>query len=332
MSEVRHRRLAAAAVMALVMLGAATDRVVAAGLDALAVDGLYTWRVAATDDAPCWCCVNWSGRSQNARACDLDSRNANYSVDDSRDPGGEMQIYVLIESGKALRIRTLSPQCAVTSRRDIVDLGVIEPAESLAWLEERVMSSPVGSDALAAIAVHRDPAALRFLLDIAASGPAMELRKDAIFWMAQGRISESASELERMMARDQDPEIRRHAAFSLSQSGAPNRGEALIRQGREDEDPEVRSQAWFWLAQTGLNGTEKEIQWAIANDPEDDVREEAVFALSQLPEERGIDALFAVLRDRDLHREIREQALFWLAQSDSDRAFAYLDELLAGPD
>jgi hypothetical protein len=37
-----------------------------------------------------------------------------------------------------------------------------------------------------------------------------------------------------------------------------------------------------------------------------------------------------VLRDRGLHREIRERALFWLAQSDSDRAFAYLDELLAG--
>jgi HEAT repeat protein len=79
-----------------------------------------------------------------------------------------------------------------------------------------------------------------------------------------------------------------------------------------------------------LNGSEKEIRWAIVNDPEDDVREEAVFALSQLPGERGIDALFAVLRDQGLHREIREQALFWLAQSDSDRAFAYLDELLAG--
>jgi HEAT repeat protein len=147
--------------------------------------------------------------------------------------------------------------------------------------------------------------------------------------MAQGRISESASELERMMSRDPDPEIRQHAAFSLSQTSAPNRGDALIRQGREDEEPEVRSQAWFWLAQTGLNGSEEQIRWAIANDSDDDVRAEAVFALSQLPEERSVDALLAVLRDRSLHREIREQALFWLAQSDSDRAFAYLDELLA---
>jgi hypothetical protein len=329
-SAVLSRRLAAASVVTLIMLCATAERAIAAGLDALAVDGLYTWRVAATDDAPCWCCVNWSGKSYNSRPCDLDGRNASYSVDDSLDSGGEMQIYALIESGKAIRIRTFSPQCAVTSRRDIINLGIIEPAESLGWLQERVMSSPAGPDALAAIAVHRDPAALRFLLEIAGSGPATGLRKDAIFWMALGRISESASELERMMFRDPDPEIRRHAAFSLSQSGAPNRTDSLIRQGREDEEPEVRSQAWFWLAQTGSSESEKAIQWAIANDPEGDVREEAVFALSQLPGERGVDALFAVLRDRGLHREIREQALFWLAQSDSDRAFAYLDELLAG--
>jgi hypothetical protein len=40
--------------------------------------------------------------------------------------------------------------------------------------------------------------------------------------------------------------------------------------------------------------------------------------------------LFTVLGDQQMHREVREQALFWLAQSDSDRAFEYLDRLLAG--
>jgi HEAT repeat protein len=103
----------------------------------------------------------------------------------------------------------------------------------------------------------------------------------------------------------------------------------LIRQGREDKDPEVRSHAWFWLAQTGTSRSEEAIRWAIVNDPDDGVREQALFAISQLPEERGVDALFAVLRDRQVHREVREQALFWLAQSDSERAFEYLDQLLA---
>jgi HEAT repeat protein len=67
----------------------------------------------------------------------------------------------------------------------------------------------------------------------------------------------------------------------------------------------------------------------IANDRDDDVREGAVFAISQLPGERAVDALFAVLGNRQLQPEVREQALFWLVQSDSDRAFEYLDRLLS---
>lgn len=324
----RHARLVT---VAFALIAWPCGEAMAATLDALATDGIYTWRVAATDDAPPWCCVCWTSRSPVARACDLDSRHSNYSAGDEHPaPSGEMQIYALIESGKTQRIRVLHPQCTVTSRRDIVDLGVVEVDESLAWLKANVTSpASVSPDALAAIAVHKGPAALRFLIDIANAGPTMTMRKDAVFWMSQARISESADELERLMFRDESAEMRQHAAFSLSQSTAENRSDALIRQGREDNDPEVRSQAWFWLAQTGASESEEAIQWAIANDRDNEVREEAVFAMSQLPGERAVDALFAVLGNRQLQREVREQALFWLVQSDSDRAFEYLDRLLS---
>jgi hypothetical protein len=316
----------------LVLVALAGGESMAASLDALAADGVYTWRVAATDDAPPWCCARWTSGSPVARACDLDSRHANYgTTDEGPAPGGEMQIYALIESGKTERIRVLSPQCAAMSRRDIADLGVVDVDESLAWLKAYATSpASTGTEALAAIAVHRGPAALRFLVDTARAGPTMDLRKNATFWMSQTRIPESAAELERLMFRDGSAEIRQHAAFSLSQSTAENRDDALIRQGREDDDPEVRSQAWFWLARTGASQSEEAIQWAIANDRDDEVREEAVFAMSQLPGERAVDALFAVLGNRQLQREVRERALFWLAQSDSDRAYEYLDRLLAG--
>jgi len=327
MSTVRYGGLAAATLMVMSWAG---GEPLAASLDALATDGLYTWRVEATDDAPCWCCVNWSGGSRVSRACDLDSRNVSYGTDEFLATGGEVQIYALIEAGKAKRIRTLSPQCAVTSRRAVVDLGTVEVDKSLAWLKTLATSSTSpGRDALAAIAVHEGAVALRFLIDTAKTGRTTGLRKDAIFWMSQTRIPESADQLETFMFRDENPEIRQHAAFALSQSPAKNRDDALIRQGREDEDPEVRSQAWFWLAQTGARESEEAIEWAITHDPDDDVRREAVFAISRLPEERGIDALFTVLGNRQMDREVREQALFWLAQSDSDRAFEYLDRLLA---
>jgi hypothetical protein len=325
----RCGRLAAAA---LVLICWADRESMAEPLDALATDGLYTWRVAATDDAPPWCCACWRSSSPVARACDLDGRNASYGVtDEFQAANGEMQIYARIESGRPELIRVLNPRCRVTSRRGVIDLGLVEVDESLAWLKDHVTTrESFGNDALAAVAVHRGSAAMSFLIDMADAGPTTELRKDAIFWMSQARITESAGELERLMFRDGSSEIRQHAAFSLSQSTAPNRSDALIRQGREDDDPEVRSQAWFWLAQTGASRSEEAIQWAVVNDPDNDVRKEAVFAMSQLPEERGVDALFAVLGNQRMDREVREQALFWLAQSDSDRAFQYLDQLLAG--
>jgi hypothetical protein len=221
---------------ALVLLCWANGESLAAKLDALAADGLYTWRVASAEDTPAWCCSCWMSNSPRAGACDLDRRDSSFAVSD-RFPATseEMQIYVLIESGKAQRIRVLSPQCQVTSQREVVDLGAVGVAESLAWLEGNVTRpAPVSTHALAAIAVHKGSAALRFLIDTVNTGPTMELRKDAIF------------------------------------------------------------------------------------------------AMSQLQGERAVDALFAVLRNRQLPQGVREQALFWLAQSDSDRAFEYLDQLLAG--
>lgn len=328
MTVARYGRVAIAA-LALLSWQDGAPR--AASLDALADDGLYTWRVAATEDSPPWCCSCWRRNSPVSSVCDLDSRHANYSASEEFRAQGEMQIYALIEAGMPQHIRALSPRCQVTSRREVVDLGVVEVDESLAWLKRHVTArETVGTDALAAIAVHEGSAALHFLIDVANNGPGKELRKEAIFWMSQARITESAGELERLMFRGESAELRKHAAFSLSQSNAANRSEALIRQGREDNDPGVRSQAWFWLAQTGAGRSEAAIRQAMVDDPDGNVREEAVFALSQLPGERGLDALFTVLRDQQMHREVREQALFWLAQSDSDRAFEYLDRLLAG--
>jgi HEAT repeat protein len=60
------------------------------------------------------------------------------------------------------------------------------------------------------------------------------------------------------------------------------------------------------------------------------VREQAIFALSQLPDGRGTRALIATAEDRSLTREQRKRAVFWLAQSESDEAQAYLQKVLAG--
>ena len=59
------------------------------------------------------------------------------------------------------------------------------------------------------------------------------------------------------------------------------------------------------------------------------VAEQAVFAISQLPGESGSKMLMDLVTDSQAPREVRRQALFWLANSDDDNAVAALADLLS---
>lgn len=144
------------------------------------------------------------------------------------------------------------------------------------------------------------------------------------------RASETAALLKRLMFDDAEARMREHAAFVWSRADVPGRGEALRRLGEADRDEDVRAAAWFWLAQSADEAAEGAIVAALADEGSRLVRERAIFALSQLPGERGTAALIAVVEDRERRAGDRQRALFWLAQSESERAHAYLSALLAG--
>lgn len=56
--------------------------------------------------------------------------------------------------------------------------------------------------------------------------------------------------------------------------------------------------------------------------------DEAVMAISFHAKEYALESLVGLLEDRTQDQDAREQALFWLVQSDYDEAYAYLDRLL----
>jgi HEAT repeat protein len=122
--------------------------------------------------------------------------------------------------------------------------------------------------------------------------------------------------------------LREHAAFVVSQTRVEWRDAALIEAGRGDASGKVRGQAWFWLAQTGTTRAESALQAALASEKARNVREQIVFALSQLPAPRSTDALIELIERPGAARDLRERALFWLAQSDDERAYAWLDRRL----
>jgi hypothetical protein len=315
----------------LIVIAAAQSQAIHAAINGLGDDGWHTWQVPAVESAPEMCCFSLRSGAVTKKQCDLDAMNGNFGgYDDSAASQDGMQIFALMTAGIATKIRVFSSGCPVSADSAITDLGPIEADDSVEWLVSSISNGgDIGSDAIAAIAVHRGGQARDALIDIAKPGHNKGDREDAIFWMGQLRIDETATELKDFIFHDDSADLREHAAFSYSQSKAADVADVLIQQGRSDDSPEVRSRAWFWLAQTGAAESEDAIRHALFSDKDGDVREEAVFALSQLPDSRAIRALATILEDRKLDMDMRQQALFWLAQTESEEAFEYIDRLLS---
>jgi hypothetical protein len=297
----------------------------------IGTEGWYTWRVAATDSAPDWCCYEWNGGVAKNKSCDLEGKQSTFNAhSDVVDFVEHMQVYVLLDGGTVQKLRTVSAQCPIRARTEITDLGIADVDESVDWLGNLISPrSNLSTQALAAISVHEGEKSSNVLIEVSRHDAEIDNRKDSVFWMSQVRANDTASELKQLMFNDSNPELREHVAFSISQSILPDRADALVQLGRNDKNSDVRSKAWFWLAQTGVAESDIEIQKALRDESNQDVRDELVFALSQLPDDRAFKALIAVIEDRKMSDDDREQALFWLAQSDSDLAFEYLNELIS---
>jgi hypothetical protein len=136
--------------------------------------------------------------------------------------------------------------------------------------------------------------------------------------------------------------------MELARSGASGRGEeeavfpavladveglwrdllALGRDANVDED--VRTSAIFWVGQEAADAvTEGLAGVAMDRDEEQEVRDAAVFALSQRPNDEAVPILMEVARTAP-GAETRKSAMFWLAQSEDERALTFFEEILLG--
>ncbi len=135
---------------------------------------------------------------------------------------------------------------------------------------------------------------------------------DSVAWLSSKMASSNADEI----------------LLSLSLHAGDAAFESLVASSREGRPNHEREQAVFWMAQhRGADARTTIVDFA-RRDSSRQFREHAVFALSQLPDGDNVDALESVLADRSFPMNSRKQALFWLAQTDSDEAFAAIDRLL----
>ena len=301
-------------------------------------DGWTSWQIAAVDGAPDMCCWNgWDVNDATRTACALDDQRGNGGTRDHATIDA-MRVYARLGGGKVERLRILSATCPVKAATPIAELSNVTVDDSARWLigltkqdgSETGSRGNIGDDVLTALAMHRGDVACNALVSIAGGDARTDTRKKSVFWLAHMRGNAGADFATSIMFNDKDADMRKHAAFSITQSKSPRVAADLIRLGNTDKDSDVRAQAWFWLAHTGAANSEDAILAALRKDKDEHVREQAIFALSQLPEERGTRALISVAEDKSLTQEQRKRALFWLAQSESDGALAYIDKVLVG--
>lgn len=95
-------------------------------------------------------------------------------------------------------------------------------------------------------------------------------------------------------------------------------------------DEDVRTSALFWVGQEAAAAVTQGLAGVALDEDEDqEVREAAVFALSRRPADEGVPILMEVARTAD-HGETRRSAMFWLAQSEDERVYAFFEEILLG--
>ncbi|HEX9638129.1 MAG TPA: HEAT repeat domain-containing protein [Acidobacteriota bacterium] len=250
---------------------------------------------------------------------------------------GPTRFVVLLRAGarRLSKIRFFSLDCELDAGGlPVIWLGSAGGAESVAalaaWVEPPTppaASERIARDAVAALALHDDPAADAALDRFLDSDRSAALHKEVLFWLGSARGRRGLMALRRVARSEGRAELRRQVGFALSLSREPEALAELIALARGDRSSAVRSEALFWLAQEASAKAVGAISEAVERDPDTQVKRQAVFGLSQLPAERGVPILIRLARGNK-SPVVRKQALFWLGQSEDARAVAFFEEIL----
>jgi HEAT repeats len=170
------------------------------------------------------------------------------------EPAAEMAVFIRLENGRLDRVRTFSTSCPVDAGgRTVQWLTGVRPADSVSWLHARVGTAESRrsvDDALTALAMHGEPAAVDRLIDSARHGATTHTRGQALFWLSQRAGQKAVGAISDVVEKDPDTDVRKRAVFALSQlpdgEGVPK----LIDVARRHSNKAVQKQAFFWLGQS----------------------------------------------------------------------------------
>jgi hypothetical protein len=226
---------------------------------ALPRDGWVSWQISAIDAAADRCCFeNWQGRNATRMTCRLDADAGGFNIGNRGAVTGAVKVYARLAAGKVELLQALSASCPVETRTTIQDLGEVGADDSARWLAAQVQQRGadardhrLGEHALAALAMHPGETASTALVGFVRDDARVEIRKSAVFWLAQSASSEADQTIAAALRKDADASVREHAVFALSQLPEDRAVRALITTAEDRSlSREQRKRAVFWLAQS----------------------------------------------------------------------------------
>jgi hypothetical protein len=293
-------------------------------------DGWLAFSMPVIEGTRSPCCWQGNWTSEREMGCSLQTEHHSYGTRHDSPLAQDVIAYARVSDGNVRAVRIVGKDCPVNGGgAEVAWIGTTDDTASLDWLNRIARSSQHGASdsALYATALHASPEATKHLQDLATDEDS-ELSEEAVFWLGEARGISGYRALDALLDELPRGDARRHINFALAQNDSPEAYARLVDISRNDADPEQRGNALFWLAEEYPERAEDLLLDALASEKDEDVLEQAVFAASQLPGSQGTRILLGLAQDPDQPREIRRQAMFWLANSDDDEALAALEELL----
>lgn len=163
-------------------------------------------------------------------------------------------VFIRAEVKSITRVRMFSEGCAIDAGGlPVTWLEGAAAPQSVALLSRLAdASSPrrVADGALAALAMHADPAAATALVASARGASSPQVRGQALFWVAQRAGAQAIPTIAEAIDKDPETDVKKRAVFALSQLPANEGVPQLIEVASSHSNPAVRKQAMFWLGQS----------------------------------------------------------------------------------
>lgn len=167
------------------------------------------------------------------------------------------------------------------------------------------------------------------LLDLAHRNPDPdpEVREQAVFWLHQVRTPEALDALQSILEESTDQDLQEAALFAISQRSGDTRAMAVLQTyaERADAPAELRENAIFWIGQSGAAGGARYLMDLYPRLETEDLKENAIFGIAQTSDAAGRAWLLDRATDEQETTELRKTALFWLAQTGGIDATAVRD-------